>query len=248
MDLFSKVDEPVLPFIISDEIDSSYYWDKKLNLFFIKIPNGELIFSECFFNKKISDRCLEYFQENSDFDWKVADWSKISEDDFRKINFNNIKWEQDEIKLYGKVMPLPRLTSWYGDQGKFYIYSGIKLQPNKWNKGLSYIKKELERISCTQFNSVLLNWYRDGNDYLNWHSDDESELGDSPIIASINFGETRDFLIRRSDNPAKKITIPLKHGTLLIMRGEIQQYWQHSIPKRKRVKKSRFNLTFRYVY
>ncbi len=128
-----------------------------------------------------------------------------------------------------------------------YSYSGINSNPNPWNKGLTYIKQKIQSVTEDQFNSVLLNWYRNGEDYLNWHSDDEKELGQNPTIGSVNFGETRDFLIRRIDNPTMKISIPLKHGTLLIMRGEMQHHWQHSVPKRKRVKGSRFNLTFRQI-
>ena len=244
MDLFSDIEEPSLPFIIPRDIDSSCRWDNDLGVFFVTIPDGELIFSEYFFDKKISDRSVEYFQENESFDWKTTDWPKVSEQDLKKINFTNIKWKQDKIKLYGKEIPLPRLTSWYGDQEKPYTYSGITSYPNDWNKGLLYVKKEVERIACKSFNSVLLNWYRNGEDYLNWHADDEKELGDNPIIASVNFAETRDFVIRRNEDRSKKITIPLKHGTLLVMGGDLQHHWQHSVPKRKKIKNSRFNLTF----
>jgi alkylated DNA repair dioxygenase AlkB len=91
-----------------------------------------------------------------------------------------------------------------------------------------------------------MNWHKDGEDYINWHADNEKELGKNPIIASVNFGETRDFVIRKNDK-SEKITIPLKHGTLLIMSGEMQHFWQHSVPKRKKVKEARFNLTFRDI-
>ena len=119
--------------------------------------------------------------------------------------------------------------------------------PNEWNKDLLYLKEKIESFVGVEFNSVLLNWYRDGEDYLNWHADDEKELGLNPVIASINFGETRDFLIRKNDDPAKKLSIPLMHGTLLLVRGELQHYWQHCVPKRKGVRGSRFNLTFRRI-
>jgi alkylated DNA repair dioxygenase AlkB len=97
------------------------------------------------------------------------------------------------------------------------------------------------------FNSVLLNWYRDGEDHLSWHSDDEKELGKNPIIASANFGESRDFVVRLKSDHSQKITFPLKHGTLLIMKGELQHYWEHAVPKRKNVQRSRFNMTFRRI-
>lgn len=248
MDLFSDVEKPTLPFLIPDGIDSSCRWDDEMKVFFLKIPNGELIFSENFFSSKVSDRSVEYFQENDSVDWKSTDWGEVSDQALEKIKFTNINWKHDQIKLYGKQIPLPRLTSWYGDQGKAYTYSGITSQPNEWNEGLLYIKEKLEKIARENFNSVLLNWYRNGEDYLNWHADDEKELGKNPVIASVNFGESRDFIIRRNDDQLKKITIPLNHGSLLIMRGELQHFWQHSIPKRKRVTGSRFNLTFRHIF
>ncbi len=91
-----------------------------------------------------------------------------------------------------------------------------------------------------------MNWYRDGEDYVNWHADDEKELGENPIVGSVNFGATRDFIIRTNDK-TQKISIPLKHGTLLIMSGKLQHFWQHSVPKRKKVKDVRFNLTIRVI-
>ena len=213
----------------------------------ITIPNGELFYSEGFFSARVSDRTCEYLQENESFDWRTADWRSISPEDVQKVKFRNIAWKQDWIQLYGKKIPLPRLTAWYGDPGKSYTYSGIKSEPSPWNKGLSYIKNEIENCAGVAFNSVLLNWYRDGQDQLSWHADDEKELGQNPIIASANFGAERDFVLRRNDDPSQKIVFPLKHGTLLIMRGELQHYWEHSVPKRKKVKESRFNMTFRRI-
>ena len=100
-----------------------------------------------------------------------------------------------------------------------------------------FLKEQIEKISNTNFNSVLMNWYRDGEDYINWHTDAEKELGQNPIIASINFGATRRFLIRQSDDNAVKLEFPLKHSTLLIMKGELQHFWQHSVPKEKKLNK-----------
>lgn len=247
MDLFSNKDEMRPPLDIPKEIDSSFLWDESLGVFHIQVPNGEFIFAECFFDKKISDRSLEYFQENEAVDWKSTRWREIESDNLDKLKFKNIEWKQDHIRMYGRMIPLPRLTSWYGDPGNNYTYSGIKSEPNPWNKGLNYIKMEVEKVAKTNFNSVLLNWYRDGDDYLSWHADDEKELGENPVIASVNFGQTRDFVLRRNDNQSIKIVIPLKHGTLLIMRGETQHFWQHSVPKRKKVTGSRINLTFRNI-
>ena len=222
-------------------------WNEYRNGYDVRVPNGELFYAEQFFNQRLSDRSLEYFQENDTFDWRQASWRNVGSAEFGSIAFANINWKQDSIKLYGKDIPLPRLTSWYGDVGKSYTYSGITSQPNGWNKGLLYIKEQTEAACGATFNSVLLNWYRDGNDHLNWHSDDEKELGVNPTIASVNFGAARDFLLRRKDDGSAKMTIPLRHGTLLVMRGELQHFWQHSVPKRKGVAESRFNLTFRTI-
>lgn len=247
MDLFDDFREVnLLPFSLPTQDGYFVSWNEKLNGFEIELPNGELFYSPKFFNKKISDRCVEYFLENDMCDLHTTNWKELSLEEFERIDFKNIFWKQDFINLYGKK-PLPRLTSWYGDEGKSYVYSGIKSEPNPWNKGLLYLKTEIEKISNVKFNSVLLNWYRNGEDYMNWHSDDEKELGRNPTIASVNFGETRDFILRNISDESIKLKIPLEHGTLLIMKGDLQHFWQHSVPKRMNIKKSRFNLTFRVI-
>lgn len=247
MDLFDDSPAGELPFECPQAPGYSVLKAPDSNGFRIVVPNGELFYSERFFDQKISDRCLDYFQENAGIDWKSMRWKDVVKGDLSKVEFTNINWKQDTIKLYGKVIPLPRLTSWYGDRGRDYTYSGITSIPNRWNKGLLYLKERVESVSGVSFNSVLLNWYRDGEDHLSWHADDERELGHNPIIASANFGETRDFVIRRKDDKSQKLVIPLRHGTLLVMSGELQHYWEHSVPKRKQVNGSRFNLTFRRI-
>ncbi len=242
----SLFDDNELPFILPEKKGYSHEFNEELNGFNIKIPNGELFYSEQFFNKKISDRSIEYFLENDTNDYTSVNWRETDKEKLLKIRFKNIDWQHDKLNMYGKEVYLPRYSAWYGDSGKPYTYSGLTLQPKKWNKGLLYIKHKIEEVTKIHFNSVLLNWYRDGEDYINWHADNEKELGGNPIIASVNFGEIRDFVIRKNDK-SEKITIPLKHGTLLIMRGEMQHFWQHSVPKRKKVKEARFNLTFRDI-
>jgi len=247
LDLFDDFREvSLLPFILPKQNGYSVLWNVDLNGFEIKLPNGELFYSPNFFNKKISDRCVEYFLENDRYDIYTTNWKELDLQEFFKINFENILWKQDFINLYGKK-PLPRLTSWYGDEGKSYSYSGIKSEPNTWNTGLLYLKREIEKVAEVEFNSVLLNWYRNGEDYMNWHADDEKELGQNPTIASVNFGETRDFILRNNHDENLKIKIPLSHGTLLIMKGELQHFWKHAVPKRMNIKNSRFNLTFRVI-
>lgn len=158
-------------------------------------------------------------------------------------------WQQDEITLYGKTHLLPRKTAWYGDVGISYAYSGIQMKAEGWTPLLSDLKKQLEETSGCEFNSVLLNYYPDGNAGMGWHSDDEPELGVSPVIASLSFGETRRFDLKpKQGSGVKSKSILLESGSLLIMRGKTQRYWQHSIAKSAKVRGSRINLTFRYVH
>ena len=160
---------------------------------------------------------------------------------------DKIKWKQDYIKMYGKSHPLPRLTAWYGDMNKTYTYSGIPMTPNLWNTELIQIKKKVDQYTKINFNSVLLNYYRSGNDSVSWHSDDEDELGDKPIIGSVSFGGTRKFRLRNKINKKLIHNIDLKNGSLLIMRELTQKYWEHEIPKTKKPVEERINLTFRSI-
>jgi len=161
---------------------------------------------------------------------------------------DNIQWRQDKIKLFGKLIDQPRLTAFYGDTTKSYSYSGIVMKPNDWNDDLLFIKNRVEEVAKITFSSVLLNYYRDGKDSMGWHSDDEKELGQNPVIGSVSFGETRVFQMRhkfQKDN--KKVDIVLKDGSFLLMKGATQHFWQHQIPKTKRKLESRINLTFRVI-
>lgn len=247
MDLFSDTDSVPSGVDFAEGVPKRIQFRSDLNGFDISLLNGELFFAANFLNNKISDRSLEYFLENDRFAKGEVDWPSLSEDSIAEIDFENINWKQDRINLYGKSHLLPRLTAWHGDSSRDYTYSGITSRPNPWNKGLIHIKEKIERVAGARFNSVLLNWYRSGEDHLSWHSDDERELGPNPLIASINFGEPRDFVLRRNDDHDAKIALTLSHGTLLIMRGELQHFWQHSIPKRKRIRGTRINLTFRSI-
>ncbi len=247
-DLFDDLDplEKRPPFELPDAQGYSATWNEALGGFDICVPNGELFYAEQFFNQKISDRTVEYFLENDTNDWQSVDWHDYVGERLPKVKFKNISWQHDKLNMFGKDVYLPRYSAWYGDSDKPYTYSGLTLQPKPWNKGLLYIKQHIEQATNTYFNSVLLNWYRDGEDNIGWHTDAETELGKNPVIASVNFGETRDFFIRTNDK-SQKIKIPLKHGTLLIMKGALQHFWEHSVPKRKKVKGARFNLTFRSI-
>lgn len=161
---------------------------------------------------------------------------------------NSINWKQEEIKLYGKVFPVPRMTAWYGYQDFNYSYSGIMCNPNPWTPELMEIKKSIEEFMPEEdFNSVLLNLYRNGNDSVSWHSDDEKELGQNPTIASLSLGATRRFDLKHRTTVGKSFKIDLSPGSLIVMNGEFQHFWRHQIPKQPKIDKPRINLTFRTI-
>jgi alkylated DNA repair dioxygenase AlkB len=160
---------------------------------------------------------------------------------------NEIPWQQDEITVYGKKHLQPRLTALYGNEGKPYSYSNIKMQPHPWNLLLQKIKSKVESVSDANFTTVLLNYYRDGKDSNGWHADNEKELGTNPIIASISFGAERTFQLKHNSNKDLKKSIVLEHGSLLLMKGTTQHFWKHQIPKTAKPVGPRINLTFRVI-
>lgn len=195
--------------------------DAKKESMYTSILNGEYVYLHAFFTKSESDN---YF----------------------KVLKNKILWKQESMNMYGKKVLFPRLTAWYGDSDRPYSFSGITLKPNPWNEELIQIKRKVEFIANTKFNSVLLNKYRNGNDSISWHTDAEPELGNNPIIASVNFGETRKFQLRHNETK-EKIEIELSHGSILIMQGELQHFWKHQVPKTRKPVGERINLTFRKI-
>ena len=161
--------------------------------------------------------------------------------------YKNANWKQEQIKLYGKLIDLPRRTAWYGDEGRSYTYSGITVTPNPWIPVLLEIKKEIEAVSGVIFNNVLLNLYRGERDSVAWHSDDEPELGHDPIIGSVSFGATRRFQFKHKLDKAPRQKIDLPHGSYLLMRGSTQHSWLHQVPKETKPRGARINLTFRVI-
>lgn len=162
--------------------------------------------------------------------------------------YTELTWKAEQITLFGKTYWQPRLIAWYGDKNIIYSYSGNKMKPLKWITPLLKIKQKLEEVCTSSFNSVLANLYRDGQDSMGWHSDDEPELGKNPIIASISFGGSRRFHFRHKHNKTlKNQSIDLHTGSLLLMKGTLQHNWQHQISKTKKEVAPRINLTFRMV-
>ncbi len=157
-------------------------------------------------------------------------------------------WHQPRIRLFGKTVDSPRLAAWYGDPQAVYAYSGLVNRPLPWFEALRQLRARIQACSGASFNSVLLNLYRDGNDAMSWHSDDESQLVPGAAIASISLGATRRFVLRhRRQKTLARIKIPLHHGSLLVMQGETQRHWHHAVPRTKHPVGARINLTFRLV-
>lgn len=197
----------------------SLFNSEKLEL---QLPNAELIYYPEYFGIEEAD---QYFNEL----------------------LQQTIWRQDDIKVFGKTYQQPRLTALYGDSSKPYSYSNITMYPEIFTPLLKKIKLKIEQESGHRFNTVLLNLYRDGQDSNGWHADNEKELGKNPVIASVSFGETRPFHFKHRTIKTERHKLDLTHGSLLIMRGEMQHYWLHQIAKTKKPVSPRINLTFRYI-
>ena len=186
----------------------------------LQLPNAELIYIPNFYSQEIA---TSYFD----------------------LLLNSVAWQQDEIKIYGKTYQQPRLTALFASNNQPYSYSNITMIPKPLTSELSQIKHDVEQASEHSFTSVLLNLYRDGNDSNGWHADNEKELGTNPIIASVSFGEARVFQFKHRDIKQETHKLLLEHGSLLLMKGEMQHYWLHQIAKTKKPMGRRINLTFR---
>ncbi len=173
-------------------------------------------------------------------------------DEWFKALGEQIDWQQHRLTLFGRTMNAPRLSAWYGEPDAHYAYSNIKLQPKAWLTPLLEIKQIVEASSGEKFNSVLANLYRSGKDSMGWHADDEVELGDQPVIASVSLGAQRHMRWRHKQRAFAPQSTDLPNGSLLLMRGETQRYWQHCVPKiagydSARNSSERINLTYRRV-
>lgn len=185
----------------------------------IELKDGELRFQPNFYSPKESQSLFEQLEQ--------------------------LAWQQQAIRMFGQSVLQPRLQFWCGD--KAYHYSGLTLPRSPWPPCLLTIKSQIEQVSGHRFNSVLGNLYRNGQDYMGWHSDDEPELGTNPVIASLSLGQTRRFLLRHKQSGEKR-ELALADGSLLIMAGATQHYWLHQVAKTQRPCEARINLTFRYIY
>jgi alkylated DNA repair dioxygenase AlkB len=182
--------------------------------------HGEVFFHPGFFSLEEADRIFKVLQEG-------------------------LAWQQEPIWMFGKQILQPRLTALYGDPKVPYRYSGIAMQAFPFTTELERIKKQLEEFAQHEFTHVLCNYYRDGQDSMGWHRDNEPVLGRNPKIASITFGASRSFQLRPYTEKEPRVNLELSHGSLLLMEGESQHYWEHQLPKTKKIQEPRINLTFR---
>ncbi len=158
-----------------------------------------------------------------------------------------LPWSVHRIRMFGRWVDSPRLSCWLGDPGTEYAYSGGRFEPLPWPPALAELRERLVLKLEAPFNSALANLYRNGNDYVGWHRDNERELGPHPLIASISLGAARRFVLRANDDCERQQEWSLEHGDLLVMAGSTQQYWKHALPKSAKMKQPRINLTFRVV-
>jgi alkylated DNA repair dioxygenase AlkB len=192
------------------------------------------------------DSCaLELFEGEATL-WPVAFEATEAGELFDQLR-REIDWQQEEILLFGRRLPVPRRVAWHGDTGASYTYSGTRHDPLPWTPVLERVRSRVTGLTGAHFNAVLLNLYRDGRDGMGWHADDEPELGRDPVIASVSLGATRRFCLRHRRRKDQRLDLSLTHGSLLLMSGATQHHWVHALPKTAVPVGERINLTFRRV-
>ena len=160
---------------------------------------------------------------------------------------DTIPWKQDEVMMFGKKIMTKRKVAWYADAGISYTYAGVKKSGLEWTKSLLEIKQKVESITGASYNACLLNLYHEGEEGMGWHKDNEKEIVSESSIASVSLGAARKFAFKHATT-SERLDIELANGSLLDMKGPIQQYWYHSLPKTMRIKQMRINLTFRLMH
>ncbi len=187
----------------------------------IEIADGELSYDASFLCPTEADHFLERLQQN-------------------------LQWRQDRITLFGREVKIPRLQAWYGDEEAHYRYSGLDLQPLPWIPELAELRYRIQQTTGYRFNGVLANLYRSGQDSVGWHSDNEPELGNNPVLATLTLGVARAFCLRHKKQRTLKLQLEPAHGSLLLMAGSTQHHWLHALPKRQ-LEGVRINLSFRLI-
>jgi len=172
--------------------------------------------------------------------------SSSQADDWFNYLYQNIQWQQDQLKIYGKIITTRRKVAWYGDQPWRYTYSKTTKHAFIWTPELLAIKNQVEQVTGELFNACLLNLYHQGAEGMSWHSDGEQELIPQGVIASLSLGAERKFSFK-DKTTKQRIDIWLEHASVLTMQGETQAYWQHCLPPTKKIHQPRINLTFRQM-
>ncbi|MGE4070058.1 MAG: alpha-ketoglutarate-dependent dioxygenase AlkB [Lysobacterales bacterium] len=158
-----------------------------------------------------------------------------------------VPFSQHRVRMFGRELPAPRLSAWIGDPGAAYRYSRVRHEPLPWTPTLQALRERLQEDLGCAFNSVLVNRYRSGADSMGWHADDEAELGAEPVIASVSLGATRSMRFRSRTLDPIRLSLPLEHGSLLLMAGQTQALYQHAVDKTRAPVAERINLTFRLI-
>ncbi|PJJ84109.1 alpha-ketoglutarate-dependent dioxygenase AlkB family protein [Mucilaginibacter auburnensis] len=184
------------------------------------------------------------------YDGEVIYFGKVMEaafaDRFFRTLLNTINWKNDEVVIFGKRLTTKREVAWYADAGYNYTYSNITKEALPWTPELLALKQLAEDLSGHTYNSCLLNLYHDGDEGMGWHSDDEKTLEKDAAIASLSFGAERKFALKHHESK-QKVEVMLQHGSLLLMKGVTQTHWLHALPRSKKIKSPRINLTFRMM-
>ena len=184
---------------------------------------------------------------DGDLRWQPAWLDPATADQWLTALQAEVPWQQPKVFVHGRQHPVPRLLAWYGDSEAYYRYAGLTHQPLPWTPLLAEIRARIEAEAGQRLNAVLLNYYRDGQDSMGWHSDDEAVLGANPLIASLSLGGTRRFDLRRKGSNRIEHSLSLEHGSLLVMAGATQHHWQHQVAKTRQRCAPRLNLTFRLI-
>ena len=160
---------------------------------------------------------------------------------------NEIQWDDNTKVVYGKLTKFNRMSSFYSRSGIKYNFSSRSFSGHRFTDKMKEIMSNVEQSHGYDFNCILFNLYNNGNDSISWHADNEKELGSAPVVGTLSLGQKRPFLLRNNDNHKIKHEFELGGGSLMIMDGNTQKYWEHSVPKRAKLKNKRLSITFRKI-
>jgi alkylated DNA repair dioxygenase AlkB len=192
-------------------------------------------------------KVLSYPITNGELTYFSNAFNSLEADNFLKLIIDETEWKQPSLKIFGRKIKQPRLSALYADNKIPYTYSKFTHYGLPWKSNILKVKEKVQKITDLFFNSALVNYYRDGQDSMGWHSDNEPELGKAPIVASVSFGEARKFNLKHRSDKNLKESILLDHGSILLMSGDIQNNWLHQISKSKKSMGPRINITFRTI-